>query len=118
MKRITHNWLKKRGACSKHRKLFKELYPNGIDVCWKCFQEAQRKGLDVSWLAHATLKAYDAIDNQFGRNKHFRHLGHRIDLPYSKGWWTTMLRLRGLKLLEKAFLENDFDLILGDPHDR
>lgn len=61
MKKITLRWLQKNKACIEQRKLFRNLYPNGIPVCWKCFQEAQRKGLDVFWLRNLISPAMAAF---------------------------------------------------------
>lgn len=109
MKRITHRWLKEVRACEEQRLLFKELYPRGISVCWKCFREAQNKGLDVDWLAGVvSYEAYCELeDTPILRNKRFPKLETKYDYV---NWIVTIRNAAFLKRLEKAFLEDDFDV--------
>jgi hypothetical protein len=100
MKKITHNWLEVRGACQHQRKLFKELYPQGIPVCWKCFREAQSKGLEVYWLSHFTdlrLTLYFYI-----KDRDFPKLADKYHLTE---WLIWVLDAKALRMLEKALLE-------------
>jgi hypothetical protein len=108
MKKITKAWLKKHDACRDARKLFAELYPTGIEVCWKCFREAQEKGLDVAWLIDFIsqtpfLKIQRRVKTYSIRK--FPALEERFNCE----WTVLVLPSQALKILEKAFLEESFD---------
>jgi hypothetical protein len=111
MKKITKTWLKRQGACRDQLKLFTELYPEGIEVCWKCAQEAQRKGLDISWLMWVVShSAYRELVDFYtdAPVKSFPKLAKRFGVPFN-AWDINILPGKALRILEKAFLENDFD---------
>lgn len=108
MKRITHAWLKKIDACPEQRELFRELYPNGAEVCWKCFQEAQRKGLDVDFLAcQLTYHEWSELqDIPYLEPKFFPKLAERFPNNHNQKWEIDQLSAKALRLLEKYILED------------
>lgn len=115
MKKITKTWLKLQGVCKDHLKLFTELYPNGIEVCWKCFGEAQRKGLDVSWLMwHIANEPYREVLPLYvdAPLKEFPKLTKRFSRDSTGPWEINILPKKALQILEKSFLENDLDPLL------
>jgi hypothetical protein len=101
MNKITHSFLRKEGACGWQRKLFRELYPKGIPVCWKCFQEAQSKGLEVYWLDRVTDQPLLIASLR----SHCRRFPHLNDRDPSGTWDIPVLSVKGLKLLEQGLLE-------------
>lgn len=103
MKKITHNFLREYEACEHQRKLFRELYPKGIEVCWKCFQEAQSKGLEVYWLARFTDQSIQ-LSIACAAQIHCRRFPHLNDRDSTGAWDIPVLSVRGLKLLEQGLL--------------
>jgi hypothetical protein len=104
LKKITHYFLYKNEACPYHRKLFRELYPNGIEVCWKCFKKAQSQGLEVYWLNRfvANLYVKNIICGGALQFRKFPKLADRFGLD---SWETFAVSDKGLKLLEEELLK-------------
>lgn len=90
MKKITVRALVNVGACYSQMELFRQKYPDGINVCWECFKEAQKKGIQVRWLSN--------------------FLAHpdKLGFPFivwdsiTNGW---CLNDEGLKKMEEVFLK-------------
>lgn len=108
MKKITIHWLHEQFACLEHRKLFRELYPKGINVCWKCFKEAQSQGLDVAWLreyvsdAEVERKIYEFFRE--AKTRAFPHLSRRFGpMWYNPDWEIAQLPNAALRILEADY---------------
>ena len=65
MKRITHEFLRSRDACSEQCDLVEKHWPNGAPVTVPTFRKALRLGLNVEWLANLlpapALAEYEAV---------------------------------------------------------
>jgi len=47
---ITHEYLRRRRACAYHREIFRDLFPDGVEMTVENLLYAQSKRLDVSWV--------------------------------------------------------------------
>ncbi len=76
-KRITLQWLDRRGACTAQTDLFASLFPSGLDLTRANLRLAARKGLYVDWLYRHLLSAGKQIDYVIKVDNKYKEWGTR-----------------------------------------
>lgn len=96
MKKITKEILLSTGACFSQVRDFVRAYPNGCEVCWMCFKEAQSKhNLPVGWLTRLLYPGPNGITLRYKFMKQYRRVPSHAQ---------SYIAMAGLQFLERRLL--------------
>ena len=102
MKKITKNNLETASFVFNQFSTFSVWYPNGLDVCWMCFQEALYNDIQMEWFCR-----YLEYEDRIFVEKHTETKMVRVKCCFG-GFMPKMMNVidhHGLKRMEKVFLE-------------